>query len=39
MNTESRNPQFVKDKKKILLSKCTMSDSKKLKFTKEQKAS
>ena len=40
-NTESKNPKVAKTKKGriTLLSKCTMGDSKKLKFIKEQEAS
>ena len=40
-NSENKNPKVVKTKngKIMLLSKCTMCDSKKSKFTKEQKAS
>ena len=39
-NTESKNPQVVKTKngRIMLLSKCEVYDNKKLKFTKEQKA-
>ena len=40
-NTESKNPKFVKTKngRRMLLSKCEVSDTKKLKFIKEQEAS
>ena len=40
-NTESKNPKVVKTKSERmkLLSKCTVCDSKKLKFTSEQQAS
>ena len=39
-NTESKNPKFVKTKKVIimLLLKCIVCNSKKLKFTNEQEA-
>ena len=40
-NTESKNPQVVRTKngRIMLLSKCEVCDSKKLKFIKEQEAS
>ena len=40
-NTESKNPKVVKTKngRIMLLSKCAVCDSKKLKFIKEQEAS
>ena len=40
-NTESKNPKAVKTKNKrvMILSKCTVCGSKKSKFIKEQKAS
>ena len=40
-NTESKNPKVVKTKngRIMLLSKCQVCDSKKLKFIKEQEAS
>ena len=40
-NTESKNPNVarVKNGRKMLLSKCSVCDSKKLKFTKEQESS
>ena len=40
-NTESKNPKAAKTKngRIMLLSKCTVSDSKKSKFIKEQEAS
>ena len=39
-NTESKKPEFVKTKngRIMLLSKCTVCNSKKLKFIKEQEA-
>ena len=39
-NTECKNPKVVKSKNRTLtfLSKCTVCNSKKLKFIKEQKA-
>ena len=39
-NTESKNPKFVRTKngKVMLLSKCAVCNSKKLKFLKEQVA-
>ena len=40
-NTESKNPKVVKTKNRriMLLSKCAVCDSKKMKFIKEQQAS
>ena len=40
-NTESKNPNVarVKNGRIMLLSKCSVCDSKKLKFTKEQESS
>ena len=40
-NTESKNPNVarVKNRRIMLLSKCSVCDSKKLKFTKEQESS
>ena len=39
-NTQSKNPEVVKTKNRriLLLSKCSMSNSKKSKFFKEQEA-
>ena len=40
-NTESKNPKVarLKNRRIMLLSKCTVSDSKKSKFVKQQEAS
>ena len=40
-NTESKNPKVVttKNRRTMLLSKCAVCDSKKMKFIKEQQAS
>ena len=41
INTQSKNPEVVKTKNRgiMLLSKCSVCNSKKLKFIKEQEAS
>ena len=38
-NTERKYPKYTKNARIMLLSKCTVCDSKKLKYIKEQKAS